>query len=362
LRLLHVGARDFRNLAPFRLGLDARFVIVHGENGHGKTNLLEAIYVLATLRPLRGARLKDAVAWGAVGAVIEGASRSGGGPRALKVELGDERRTFLDGSACRDLDAYFDEIRAIAFTPSDAAILTEGPEHRRAWLDRAAFTASPSHLGVVRTCQRILAQKGAALRQLRPDPDLLDALDVQLARAGAELTARRAALLDELRPHIEAVHARIAGAPGALRFQIRTQAEGATPSQRAEGLGERLQRLRAEELRRRTCLAGPQRDDMVVLLDGQPARTFASRGQTRSIVLGLKLAELEAARVRGQAPLFLLDDLSSELDAGRTARLIERLRELDAHVVVTTTDPELLAGMTDGDAQRVRVVSGQLQA
>jgi len=360
LRLIKLGVRSFRNLAPTQLDVDARFVVVHGENGHGKTNLLEAIYVLAALRPLRGTKLKDLVAWGVDEARVTGSMSSGGGLRQLQVDLGAARTASLDGEVTRDLDAYFAEIRAIAFSPSDASIVAEGPEHRRAWLDRAAFTASPGHLTLVRSCARVLAQKGAALRDPRPDVAVIEALDVQLANLGAELSARRAHLLRELSPFVESIHAGIAGGQGALSLALRSQAEGDDKAARVASLRARLVRLAPEERRRRTTLVGPQRDEVVLLLDGQPARTFASRGQVRSIVLSLKLAELEAARVRGQAPLFLLDDLSSELDAHRTARLVDRLAELDAQVVVTTTDPDHLGALPAGEFLRLHVEGGQI--
>ncbi|HMV68281.1 MAG TPA: DNA replication and repair protein RecF, partial [Myxococcota bacterium] len=110
----------------------------------------------------------------------------------------------------------------------------------------------------------------------------------------------------------------------------------------------------------RMCLVGPQRDDLAVGLDEHAARTFASRGQVRSIVLALKLAELHAARARGQAPLFLLDDLSSELDHERTLRLVHELRALDAQVWITTTDPDHLGELPRDERVRVAVTGGRV--
>jgi DNA replication and repair protein RecF len=215
------------------------------------------------------------------------------------------------------------------------------------------FTASPAHLDRVRDVRRILDQKLATLRAAHPDPGLLDVLDEQLARAGAELVDRRARLLAELEPHLVALHRDIAGGVGELTVEILTHARGADPVDRAEALRERLRSVRERELDRRTALAGPQLDDVRIGLDGRPARDFASRGQIRSIVLALKLAEMVAGRARGEVPLFLIDDVSSELDADRTGRLVARLADLGAQVFATTTDPGPMCAALPGSATLV---------
>lgn len=359
MRLVRLGAERFRNLAPLQLRTEARFVVISGLNGHGKTNLLEAVWLLSTLRTLRGGPLKDALAWGERSASVSGTVSGAAGERVLRVDLGVERAVRLDGTVVRELREYFAEIRAVAFTPQDGAILAGGPDLRRAWIDRAAFTASPAHLELVRAVQRCLSQKAVLLRAARPDLDVLDVLDHELARWGGQLVDRRARLLAELSPHVNEAHTAIAGT-AALGLALRSQGDGVDAASRTGALAERLRQARPDELRRRLCLVGPQRDDLVVLLDGHPARTFASRGQVRSIVLALKLAELRAARVRGQAPLFLLDDLSSELDSQRTWRLVDELRQLDAQVWITTTDPGVLLQLPAAERELVGVDHGRL--
>lgn len=362
MRLVRLGVRDVRNLAPCVLDTDARFVVFHGPNAQGKTNALEAVWTLATLRPLRGHRLGDVVRWEAEDAEIRGRVEGVRGTRDLQLAFGGPRRRLtMDGVDERDLGHWFDAVRAIAFQPSDGAIVTEGPAARRRWLDRAAFTASPQHLVRVRDHRRALDQKAACLRASRPDRALLDVLDEQLARLGAELAEARAAMLDALRPHVRHLHDAIAGGTAEVTLHHRTVAAGAQRSERADALREALLGARADELRRRRCLVGPQTDDVDLRLDGQPARHFGSRGQVRSLVLSLKLAELVAARARGQRPLFLLDDLSSELDRARTARLAEELVAREAQVFVTTTDPAHLGAVAGSDVRLVAVRDGILE-
>ncbi len=356
MRLLALQAVDFRNLEPLDLPTDAPFVVVHGENAQGKTNVLEAIYLLATLKPLRARRLGELVRFEAAGAVVAGTVRGDGMESRYKVQLGGDGRTVsIDGRSV-GLDQWFAGVRAVAFTPSDGEIVLGGPTGRRSWLDRAAFTKAPAHLDVVRRCQRALEQKAAALRTGRADPAILDALDAELAMQAARLVERRIELLDELRPRVVAVHRQIAGETGlSVELAYRTPVD---PADGVQGWRALLARSRGSEVQRRMCLVGPQRDDVDLLLDGQPARSFGSRGQVRSVVLALKLAELVAARDRGDAPIFLLDDLSSELDRARTARLVGVLAELASQVFITTTDASHLGGLPEGRTIRVALRAG----
>src|SRR5690606_10371418 len=194
----------------------------------------------------------------------------------------------------------------------------------------------------------------------RLDHTLLDTLDDQLARAGADLVQRRVELLRELLPHVRALHRAIAGAETPVELRYKTDAKGQGVHERATALRARLAEARPTELARRTTLVGPQTDDVAVGLAGKSARTFGSRGQVRSLVLSLKLAELVAARERGDVPLFLLDDVSSELDRQRTRHLVGVLQDLGAQVLVTTTDPEHMDTLPAGATLRVGVHEGRL--
>jgi DNA replication and repair protein RecF len=361
VRLLRLFARDFRNLGALDVDTDADFVVFTGDNAQGKTNTLEAVYTLATLKPLRGLKPAEVVSWGKEEAVTGGLVRGPDGTRQLRVHLGGARRRLLvDGVDERDLTAYFENIRAIAFTPQDGAIVTEGPALRRDWLDRAAFTASPLHLERVRVFRRTLLHKATVLRQGTRDQALLEVLDEQLATAGAALTHHRAAVLAELTPHIAAQHAGIAPEGGAIDLQLRSGARGSTLSERRQSLLTAFAAARADEQRRGVCLVGPQKDELRITLDGVAARHYGSRGQVRSIVLALKLAELVAARARGDTPLFLLDDLSSELDRGRTGGLVEQLVGLGSQVFITTTDVHHLGGLPVGRTKIAEVRGGQV--
>ena len=306
-----------------------------GPNAHGKTNALEAIHWLTTLKPLRGTRVRDLVRWGGQEAVVSGRFSAENVQCAYRVELGATRRLWIDERPVSELSEYFTGLRCIAFQPSDAEIISGEPSRRRAWLDRAAFTAAPAHLGIVRAYKRVLEHKSALLRSRQFDLLQLDTLDDQLGNLGTELARRRRAVLDDLAPHAIGLHGSIANGHGELGLSYRN----------APDLRQRIADARPEELRRRQALVGPQTDELHVTLDGQLARTFASRGQTRSVVLALKLAEMVAARARGDLPLFLIDDVSSELDRERTVRVVGLLADLGAQVLATTTDAAHLGAL-----------------
>jgi DNA replication and repair protein RecF len=358
LRLLRLAAQGFRNLEPLDLQTDARFVVFVGRNAQGKTNALEAVYLLATLKPLRARRTKELVRWGVEEAQVAGLADAQGLRRRYKVVIGEKRRAEVDGKAVPTSD-YFSGIRAIAFTPSDAAVVTGEPARRRAWLDRAAFTASPAHLEVVQTWRRLLDQKGAALRTA-PDPAVLDALDEAFAVESARLVTRRRQLLQDLAPHVQKLHLTIAATGQKLSIAYRTSVTGDTPEARAASMREQLGSARRREIERKTPLVGPQTDDVELLLDGRSARSYGSQGQVRSAVLALKLAELVAAERRGELPLFLLDDVGSELDRERKKRLVGLLMDLGAQVFVTTTDRDHVAELPEAETKYVRVEGGVL--
>lgn len=363
MRLKRLGVRSFRNLGDFELDTDAQFLVVHGKNAQGKTNFLESIYTVSTLKPLRGRGLRSLVSWGKEKGAVSAKVLSRGLESTCRLEFDRSTRSlWIDSKKTNDLAGYFENIRAIAFCPHYGAIVTEEPKLRRAWIDRAAFTSMPSHLEIVRQFQRCLSQKSAVLRNDSVDATLLSTLNSQLAKLGVALTDRRISILESLLPYIELMHSELTGGADKVEFSYRSSIVGATLAEREQNLFDQLEERTGDEIRRGMTLIGPHKDDVSISIDGRRVRTYGSRGQVRSIVLSMKLAELSAARQKGVVPIFLLDDLSSELDRDRTARLVRILRDLDAQVVITTTAPEHLDGLPKGDTKFILVEDGHLQA
>lgn len=365
MRLSSLAVRDWRNLHEAELATDARFVVLHGDNGQGKTNLLEAVWVLATLRSFRDPRPRRWVRHGQQFARIRGTAVSGLGTRRMEWRLKAGRRELeVDGTAPGSLGAWFDLVRAVLFIPEHQAIVRGEPAERRSFIDRAAFTARPEYLELARDYRRVVGQKAALLRSGQATAATLEPWSRRLVHLGARVMMARWRVVQELQEPFQQMHEAIAGhEAGSARVRLAMKSLGGEE----QGLDEAQQRLagavrqaREEELRRGRVLVGPHRDDLGISLDERSARLYASQGQARSLVLALKLAELTAARARGQAPMLLVDDLTSELDQRRMQRFIEVLADLPNQVWVTTTDPAWLGPLPAGEAVSWRVHRGQV--
>jgi DNA replication and repair protein RecF len=364
VKLVSLEIHDFRNLAQVSLEPSPRSTVLVGDNGQGKTNLLEAITFLCTLKALRATRLQELIRFGADHAQVSGTFEGPGGQRTLATRIGDGARTaFLDGKPQDRFDEYFEGLAAVSFTPDDLLLVKGGPELRRRFLDRAAFNRWPAVLGEARDYVRALRARNAALR--RGAPDVEQSFREPLARAGARLLVRRRALLLELGPRVEAAFREISG-PGApaARLEYRAAAGIRLEGEEAE-LAERLAAVLAarlaRDLERGYTSAGPHADDALLLLDGKGARFYGSQGQQRALVLALKIAEIENLRAAlHRPPLLLLDDVSSELDPAKNGFLLEYLRTLHGQSFLTTTDERLLGATAGPESTFFRVENGVL--
>jgi DNA replication and repair protein RecF len=361
VRLLSLQLSDFRNLARVSLAPSPRATILVGRNGQGKTNLLEAIYLLCTLKPLRAARLAELVRFGAARAEVAGEFEGPGGARRVAVVVGPEGRTaLLDGKPQERLDGYFEGLAAVCFAPDDLALVKAGPEGRRRALDRAAFNRWPAVLGEAREYVRALRARNAALRAGAPDVE--ESFRGPLVRAGARLQVRRRDLVRELAPRLAAAFAEISGPAATAEATYRPAAGVEVEGEEAEvaaSLAAALERRAGRDRERRYTSAGPHMDDLGLALGGRPARSYASQGQQRALVLALKVAEIENLRaVLGRPPLLLLDDVSSELDPEKNRYLVEYLARLPGQAFLTATDRRLLAPAAGRDAAFYEVEAG----
>jgi DNA replication and repair protein RecF len=367
VRLLDVSTRAFRNLAEARIELGRHTTVLFGPNGQGKTNFLEACHLLCTLRPLRAQKLAELVSVGGEqSALVRGRFELSGGVREVEVEVGREGRSArVDGKPVRDPDELFGGLATVAFTPDDLAVVKAGPEGRRKLLDRAAQNRHPAHLADSREYLRALRGRNELLRENAP-PDLLASFDEPLARLGAKVRRRRDEVLEEIRPHAQQAFAEVARGEAPLDLVYLAAGRdsdelGGDPTTLAERLLEALRRRLPRDRERGYTSVGPHADDLALSLAGRAARLYASQGQSRAIVLAFKIGEIENLKsVQGRAPLLLLDDVSSELDPARNAFLMAYLAALDGQVVVTTTDPKLVAKSAVREAVFQRVEGGRI--
>jgi DNA replication and repair protein RecF len=365
LLLQQLQLRDFRNLVEVVLLPSPHVTVVVGRNGQGKTNLLEAIYFLCTLKALRAGRLMELVRFGQPVARVSGRFALGGAVREIAVEIRDGgREASVDGKRAPKLEEYFGGVSVVAFTPDDLAVVKGAPEQRRAFLDRAVFNRFPGFLRASRAYLRALRSRNRLLKD-GASLDYLQAYDDALAEAGARVLVLRRDLLAELGPRAEATVASIAQLPG-VRYAyaaahldvVLTRAE---VPELASALRSALHARLPRDRERGFTSVGPHADDVEIGLDGHPARAFASQGQARSLVLGWKIAEIENLRsALGRSPLLLLDDVSSELDPERNAFLMRYLSTSGAQVLLTTTEPALVRGAAGSDTLWLAVENGAM--
>lgn len=365
MRLLSLSISDFRNLEVLEIAPSPRATIAVGQNGQGKTNLLEAIYFLATLKPLRADRLAHLVRFGASRAKVTGRFLLNGAEREISVQVSDGiRQALVDGKKAQSLEDYFGGVSVVAFTPDDLQIVKGGPEGRRWFLDRAVFNRFPVFLKESRLYARALKSRNRLLKE-GADLSYLEAYDETLAQSGARIWTRRMALLEELAPRATAAFDQIARGGLSARYQYspshialdRSTAE----ADMAPLLRERLRARTIRDAERGFTSVGPHADDLDVSLGERDARSYASQGQQRALVLAWKIAEIEnLQRTTGALPMLLLDDVSSELDPERNAYLMAYVSQSGAQVFLTTTSSSLVARASGPDALWCEMNEGAL--
>lgn len=331
---------DFRNypaaeLAPAHSGL----TVITGNNGQGKTNLLEAVGYLATLRSFRGVPPEALVRSGASAAVVRAEADRDGRRLLIEAELrpGGRDRAQVNRQPLRRVRDLLGALQVTVFAPDDLALVKAGPQGRRDYLDDLLVGLHPRHDVLRSDLDRILRQRNALLKQAggngRPAADIITTLDVwdqKLAETGTAVADARAGLVLELGPELGAIYDRVAEQAAQVTVGYQRSWDGP--------LGAALAAARGDDLRRCVTTLGPQRDDLAVGLGGMPARTHASQGEQRSLALALRLAgHTLLTRELGGPPVLLLDDVFSELDADRSAALLDALP--GGQALVSTAGP-----------------------
>ena len=341
--------------------LDARFEggpqLVYGPNAAGKTSLLEAMVVLARGGSHRTTTDAELIRWGADIARIEG--RFGAAdidvalvrPGSHAAASGVRKRLRVNGVP-RRAPALAERMRVVLFAPEDMLLVVGSPSLRRGTLDQLATTLIPGYGAELATYGRALQQRNGLLRAIREETATRDELrywDKPFLDAGGTVVAARHALLARLAGPLAAAHAEIApeeAETGALAIEYVTNAPAAPGESARDALERRLVETAEKEAWNGTTLIGPHRDDLAFVMAGRDLASFASRGQQRTAILALKLAELDLVTAHDERPpLLLLDDVFSELDPARRGHLVRRIAELPQAFVTTTTLDDLDAAL-----------------
>ena len=357
MRVARVELRQFRNYDRASVDLPEGLTVICGPNGAGKTNLLEAVYFACTGRSPRTANERELVRRGEsvarVTLELVDADRS----HTLEVgfEPGEAKRIVLDGSPL-DGPAGLDARPPVSvFLPERLELVKGAPSARRAHLDQLVAALWPSRADTRAAYSRALAQRNALLARVRARAAPIDGLgawDRELARQGLQLMADRREAVDGMRGGFADLAGRL-GLPGAAELRYRPRSQAATPEELVAELEER----RAGDIERGFTVHGPHRDEIQLLLDGLALRAYGSQGQQRVALLALLFAERELlSERRGRAPLMLLDDVMSELDADRRELLADLLRS-GGQALVTATEPTHVPG---AESTAVQVEGGRI--
>jgi DNA replication and repair protein RecF len=341
MQLESLESTNFRNISG-KIDLDAGLNILLGDNGQGKTNWLEAISILATTRSFRTAKLQEAIRFDQELAVIDGIVRiSGEITRELRALIQERLKQFAINGKRESIPNYLGQLHAVVFTASELEIVRGGPEHRRRFLDESIVAIHPPYSATVAEYARVIKQKNALLQTARDEEyslektgELLEPWNDQLAAHASKIHRWRERVVERLNETLE----KRLFTSEEIHIRYRSSLEGKGDlSDYATLIAERLRTRVQAELVSGHALIGPHRDELEITFDGRDIRKYGSSGQQRSAFLLLLLANIAVYfATRDEYPLFLIDDIDSELDNERIGRLLEFLHGKTQTIVTTS--------------------------
>lgn len=330
----------FRNLADQTIELGSGAVYINGLNGNGKTNLVEALYLLSGSRSFRTNSTGELLKWGERESSVFGTVVSKNGSEELGLSFTPgERTAYSNGKPLDSVTDLIGRLRVIAFSPADLSLVKGSPSGRRKFLDRHMVDLNPGFIKLLMAYQRALASKSAVLKQPGIDYSHLKPWNELLAEYCGKIVDNRLNFVKSLGEKADTFHAQYATTDGELVIGLESDFVGDDQVLSQDEILAKFENAAPREMMTRTPVLGAQRDDLAITLGGVDARAYASQGQTRSVVLSLKLGVIDLLEVMtGESPVILLDDVDSELDRGRSERLFTALLSKPRQVIVTGTE------------------------
>lgn len=343
---------NFRNYGDLNLDFDADKILLTGKNAQGKTNLLEAISYLSSLKTIKAKQDKELIKWGETFAQIKGEFTKNGSDTTLEVVINPPKKKLLKVNEIKKNKTaeYLSQIFSVSFSTSDLALIRGNPEDRRTWLDEAAASLYPAHADRIAKYNKIRTQKNNYLKSLRgninADTSLLEVWNEQLAITGSNIIFLRLNFLKELLKHARQKHSHISLKETLSIFYessitgiVNVEDVSCYKSEKiAELFFDKLDDKKNEEIIRAQSVVGPHRDDVSFFINNIDSKKFASQGQQRTIVLALKLAETDLIRAKtGYSAILLLDDVLAELDDIRQTYLLNGIEEKH-QTIITSVD------------------------
>ncbi|MEI7730312.1 MAG: DNA replication/repair protein RecF [Verrucomicrobiota bacterium] len=334
MHLARLKLRDFRNYPRLDVLFNPGFHVLLGDNAQGKTNLLEAIYLLSTLRSFRGIGSAQMVRHGAKGYFVQG-DVVGQGTHEIKMYWSPaERKLAVDGQPVKRLGDFYGTLRTVVFCTEDLQLVKGTSRNRRRFLDLLLAHTRPAYLGLLQRYARALRSRNALLKHYPVDLMALESFSQELIAVGNEIILHRQALLPRLTPLVQQAYRGIANDAESLRLHYQ-------PGVKTDFAVE-LAKSRDRERTYRSTIVGPHRDDVQLLLNDRPAIQYGSEGQKRTLAIALKIAQAEyLTEIHSAPPILLIDDVMGELDLKRRGGLLpllERARQSRGQVFMTCTE------------------------
>ncbi|MFC0273056.1 DNA replication/repair protein RecF [Metabacillus herbersteinensis] len=360
--------KNYRNYDELDIHFENKVNVILGENAQGKTNVMEAIYVLAMAKSHRTSNDKELIRWDQEYAKIEGRVEKYNTSSSLQLVISKKgKKAKLNFLEQQKLSQYVGAMNVIMFAPEDLNLVKGSPQVRRRFIDMEIGQVSPIYLHDLSRYQKVLQQRNHYLKllQIRKQTDqaMLDVLTIQLCEVAAKIIKKRLQFINQLQKWAEPIHSGISRGLESLTIQYKPSVEVSEDqdmSKMIEVLHLKFDKIREKEIDRGVTLAGPHRDDLEFFVNQRDVQTYGSQGQQRTTALSLKLAEIELIHAEiGEYPILLLDDVLSELDDYRQSHLLNTIQG-KVQTFVTTTSVEGIDHQTLNEAATFHIEAGKL--
>ena len=348
MRVEKLECLNFRNISFENILPCESMNVICGENAQGKTNFLEAIWLFTGAKSFRGSKDSEFVKFGSEKTVISMNFISEEIEKEASIEIKEKRIATLNGNKLKSAHSLAGNFNAIIFSPTDLKIVSEGPSHRRKFLDTAIGQLYPSYIEILKNYVRAVTQRNKIIKDLKYDSTvsiMLDVFEEEIAQNGEKIINMRKKYVEKLNEHLGKIYVGISSGKEFLDMDYLASAN--------KDLREKLLFSRREDSLSGVTSIGPHRDDLEFKINGFSARSFASQGQKRSVALSLKLAEAEVINKNvGECPCFLLDDVMSELDPERQNFILNHIEGMQAFI--TCCDPSNIKNLKKGKIFNVK--------
>ncbi len=352
MKILNFSCKNFRNLSDIKISDFEEMNVICGENAQGKTNLIEGIWLFTGIKSFRGAKDKEFLRFGSEKAKLSLDFEAEQIENNAEIEITDKRTAFLNDNKLKSPSLLAGKFNAIVFSPNDLSLVKDGPSVRRRFLDIAIGQLYPSYISVLRNYMRAVIQRNQIIKDLRYDSTLsvmLDVFEKEIGENGKKITEVRKKYISVLSEFLPEVYKGISGGREELEVEYKISFKN--------DLIEELKNSRQTDMFTGTTSVGPHRDDLDFKINGISARVFGSQGQKRSVALAIKLAEGEVInKISGEYPVFLLDDVMSELDPERQNYILNHIKGIQSFI--TCCDPSNVANLEKGKI--ITVKNGQV--